>query len=119
MLQIEPTYIENKDNTKTEIPPNPFLCLGRNRQDIYYQDGEYYRGRDEEAIAYKDVPRWFWVDLKKCYTPEIIAKWGIELPTQRSESIGESKPAKKAGRPKRTERKIEKKPEILQETATV
>ncbi len=87
MLQTEPTYIENKDKTKTEIPPNPYLWLTRNKQDVYYQDGEYYNGRGEPPIAYNDVPTWFWIDLQNCYPPEIIKKWEIELPKKSTEEI--------------------------------
>lgn len=111
MLQTEPTYIENKDKTKTEIPPNPYIWLSNNKRDMYYQDGEYYTGRDEEPVAYKDVPKWFFVDLKKSYTPEVIAKWGIELPKVQAVS-GEKKSA--PGRPRKNG-KFTKASEITQE----
>ncbi len=87
MLETEPTYIKNeKDGTMKTIDPNPYMWLSEEKQDIFYQDGEFYTGKGEPPIEYKDVPDWFWNMLKKSYSREVIDKWGIVLPENRVKS---------------------------------
>jgi hypothetical protein len=86
MLKTEPTYVDTeRDGRKVKdiILPNPYLCIGKNRQDIYYQDGEFYSGKGEPPLNYDDVPEWFWNLLKTSYDSDTIKKWGIVLPENR------------------------------------
>jgi hypothetical protein len=86
MLKLDPIYVDTeRDGKKVKdiILPNPYLCIGQDRQDIYYQDGKFYKGKDEEAIEYEDVPEWFWNILRTSYDYETIKKWGIVLPKGR------------------------------------
>ncbi len=101
MLETEPTYVE-VDGEQKGINPPPYMCIGNNRQDIYYQNGKFYTGKGEPEINWKEVPKWFWAIVRKSYPPETIAKWNLIFPEDRAkmkEDKIEKVIVKKRGRP--------------------
>jgi len=96
MLQLDPTYVETEREgrkVKDIVLPNPYLCIGQNREDIYYQDGEFYKGKNEPPMKYEDVPDWFWHILRTSYDAETIKKWRIVLPENRVKTKEEKEKA--------------------------
>lgn len=84
MLQIDSTLVKRKDSEFAEVvPPNPYLHITQDSKSVYFQDGEFYLGRDEGPIEYDDVPDWFWDIVRRSYSPEYLEKFRLVLPENR------------------------------------
>jgi hypothetical protein len=88
MLETEPVYVKKEDGSQECIAPNPYLWISQDNGSIYYQNGNFYKGKGEEPVSYDEVPDWFWNIIRTNYLDsdngkKLVERLNLVLPEKR------------------------------------